>query len=387
MDLDLLLQEVGERGGSDPHLKVARPPLFRIAGDLVPSEYPEVARAEMQQAIFSIMGPSVQKKFELNLEADFSYEIPGLARFRVNAFVQRGEVGAVFRFIPLEVPSVDEMGLPQVFKQITQHTNGLVCVTGPTSSGKSTSLAAMIQHVNETRAVHVITIEDPIEFVYTDKLATINQRELMIDTLELPKALRAALRQDPDVVLMGEMRDAETMAFAITAAETGHLVLGTLHTNDSSQTIDRILDTFPGDQQGQVRLQLAQVLRGIISQRLCKRADGTGLVAAIEILINSPNVQQLIQDGAVRDIEKAIESDNYYGMRTFNQHLLELVGQGLITEEEALANSSSQDNLKLGLRGISKGGNADEYDLDFSTDKAGQPGGRAKPKVSRGFDF
>ena len=355
MDLDLLLQEVTERGGSDLHLKVGRPPLFRITGDLLPSNHPEIQRAEMQQAIFHIMGPAVQKRFERDLEADFSYEIPGLGRFRVNAFVQRGEVGAVFRYIPLEVPSIEVLGLPQVFRDISSYPNGLVCVTGPTGCGKSTSLAAMIQHLNQTRPVHVITVEDPIEFVYTDETATINQRELMIDTLDVKTALRSALRQDPDVILIGEMRDLDTMAFAITAAETGHLVMGTLHTNNATQTIDRILDAFPADHQNQVRLQLALTLRAVVSQRLCKRADGTGLVAVVEILINSPSVQQILHEGAVRDLGKAIESDTYYGMQSFNQHLLKLVQSGIITEEEALRNSMAPDDLKLGLRGITKG--------------------------------
>ncbi len=377
MDLDLLLQEVAERGGSDLHLKVGRPPLFRITGDLLPSSHPELQRAEMQQVIFHIMGPAVQKRFESDLDADFSYEIPGLGRFRVNAFVQRGEVGAVFRFIPLEVPSIEALGLPQAFQNICSYPNGLVCVTGPTGCGKSTSLAAMIQHLNQTRPVHIITVEDPIEFVYTDETATINQRELMIDTLDVKTALRAALRQDPDVILIGEMRDLDTTAFAISAAETGHLVMGTLHTNNATQTIDRILDAFPVEHQNQVRLQLSLTMRAIVSQRLCKRADGTGLVAVVEILINSPSVQQILHEGAVRDLGKAIESDTYYGMQSFNQHLLELVQSGIVTEEEALRNSMAPDDLKLGLRGITKGtlkGGGAEASV------AGALGGTEKPR-------
>jgi len=393
MDLDRLLQELGERGGSDLHLKVNRPPLFRIAGELNPTSYPELSRAEVQESVYRIMGPTVQKKFEESLEGDFSYEIPGLARFRVNAFVQRGDMGAVFRLVPLDVPTIDSMGLPQVFKSLCMHPNGLVVVTGPTGSGKSTTLACMIQHINTTRPVHVMTIEDPIEFVYQDELSTINQRELNIDTFNLSKALRAALRQDPDVVLMGEMRDLETMRFAVTAAETGHLVFSTLHTNDAKQTLDRVLDTFPADQTKQVKSQLALVLRGVISQRLVRRSDGTGRIAAVEIMINSPNVRQLIEDGAVRDIEKAMENDTYYGMQTFNQALLDLVQNGMLTEEEAVMNSGAPDDLKLGFRGITRGSTSGELDMDFSVDakKAKKPasGGQSASdsKVSRGFDF
>ncbi len=391
MDLDRLLQELGERGGSDLHLKVNRPPLFRIAGELHPTQYPDLSRAEVQECVYRIMGTKTQKKFEETLEADFSYEIPGLARFRVNAFVQRSDIGAVFRLIPLDVPTVDTMGLPDVFKELCMHPNGLVIVTGPTGSGKSTTLACMVQHINTTRPVHVMTIEDPIEFVYEDELATINQRELAIDTYKLSGALRAALRQDPDVLLMGEMRDLETMRFAVTAAETGHLVFSTLHTNDATQTLDRILDTFPTEQAKQVRSQLALVLRGVISQRLIRRSDGTGRIAAVEIMINSPNIRQLIEDGGTRDIERAIENDTYYSMQTFNQALLTLVQQGLITEEEALSNSGAPDDLKLGFRGITRGSTSGEMDMDFGVDvkaKKEKPAASGDDsKVSRGFDF
>ncbi|MBN1807423.1 MAG: type IV pilus twitching motility protein PilT [Planctomycetes bacterium] len=387
LDLDRLLQELGERGGSDLHLKVGRPPLFRLAGDLVPTAYPEISRAELQETIFRMMGPAVKKRFEDNLEVDFSYEVPGLARFRSNAFVQRSDMGAVFRLVPLEVPTIDSLGLPESLKTLAAHPNGLAIVTGPTGSGKSTTLAAMVQHINQTRPVHVITIEDPIEFVYTDELATINQRELGIDTYELHKSLRSALRQDPDVILMGEMRDKETMRFAVTAAETGHLVFSTLHTVDAKQTLDRILDSFPEEAQ-QLRMQLALLLRGIISQKLLRRADGTGMVPSFEILINSPNVRQIIEEGSTRDIGKAMEVDTYYGMTTFNQSLLQLVRNGLVSEEEALMASHAPDDLRLGLRGITRGSAGDEMDLDFGAQPA-----PAKEKVkkdnkfSRGFEF
>ena len=385
LDLDRLLQELGERGGSDLHLKVGRPPLFRLAGDLVPTAYPEVSRAELQETVFKMMGPSVKKRFEDNLEVDFSYEVPGLARFRVNAFVQRGDIGAVFRLVPLEVPTIDSLGLPEVLKGLSAQPNGLVIVTGPTGCGKSTTLAAMIQHINQTRPVHVITIEDPIEFVYTDELATINQRELGLDTYDLTKSLRASLRQDPDVVLMGEMRDKETMKFAITAAETGHLVFSTLHTIDAKQTLDRIMDSFPEEAQT-LKMQMALLLRGVICQKLLKRADGTGMVPAFEILINSPNVRQTIEEGTTRDVGKAMEGDTYYGMTTFNQSLLALVRNGLVSEEEAMETSDTPEDLRLGLRGVTKGASADEMDLDFSK----QPKEEKKQKeskFSRGFEF
>lgn len=384
LDLDKYLQELGERGGSDLHLKVGRPPLFRLAGDLVPTAYPELSRAELQETLFQLMGPAVKRRFEENLEVDFSYEVPGLARFRVNVFVQRSDLGAAFRLIPLEVPTIDSLGLPEVLKALASHPNGLVAVTGPTGCGKTTTLAAMIQYINQTRPVHIITIEDPVEFVYTDELATINQRELGIDTYNLHKALRAALRQDPDVILMGEMRDRESMSFAITAAETGHLVLSTLHTIDAKQTLDRILDTFP-DQGRQLKMQLALLLRGVVSQKLLRRADGTGMTPAFELLINTPNVRQVIEEGNTRDLEKVMEADSYYGMTTFNRSLLQLVRDGLVTEEEGMAASHSPEDLRLGLRGVTRGAAADEVDLDFARKQPAQP--QKKTKFSRGFEF
>jgi twitching motility protein PilT len=412
IELDKLLADLAEKNGSDLHLKVGRPPLFRVAGFLTPSGYEEVTPQALQDAIFGIMAPSVRKKFEQNLEADFSYEVIGLARFRVNVFVQRGQIGTVFRLVPIEVPTIDSLGLPPVLKGLSDKPNGLILVTGPTGSGKSTTLACMMEHINNTRPVHIVTVEDPIEFVYTDQMATVNQRELGIDTRELHAALRAVLRQDPDVILIGEMRDKETMRFAITAAETGHLVFSTLHTNDAKQTLDRILDNFP-DQTAQIRAQLALLLRGVISQRLLRRADGMGLVPAMEILINTAHVTELIEQGMTRDIEKAIAEGRHYQMQTFNQSLLDLVKTGVVTEEEALGNSSYPEELRLGFRGITKGSAAAGVDLDFGSiaggaktkgagsvgsslggasspppAKPGAPSGdKDKPKVSRGFDF
>lgn len=361
MDLDALLIDLGTRRGSDLHLKSGRPPLYRIAGDLLPQHsYPELTDEDMQETFVRLMGPERFAEFERRFEADFSYEIPSFARFRVNAFIQRGHIGAVLRLIPLDVPTIDQMNLPEVLKDITEHPNGLIIVTGPTGSGKSTTLAAMINEVNNRESVHIITIEDPIEFVYTDGKATINQRELGMDTHELKHALRAALRQDPDVILMGEMRDAETVRFGITAAETGHLVMSTLHTNDAKQSIDRVLDTFEGSEANQIRMQLALVLRAVVCQRLVKRADGQGRVAALEVLINTTHVRQLIEEGATRDLEKAMLNGGHWKMATFNQSLYNHFTNGYITAEIALEASSNPSDLELMMKGIRGGSSAEE---------------------------
>ncbi len=409
MDLDQLLIELGQNQGSDLHIKTGRPPLFRVAGDLIPqTSYPEISAEDMKASMTRLMGAERMRVFLQEMEADFSYEIPGYARFRVNAFIQRGLIGSVMRLVPLEVPTIEKMGLPDTLKELCDHPNGLCIVTGPTGSGKSTTLAAMIQYINQKYQNHVVTIEDPIEFVYTDELSTINQRELGLDTHELHRALRAALRQDPDVILMGEMRDAETIHFAITAAETGHLVFSTLHTNDAKQSLDRILDTFEGPEANQVRMQLALVLRGVISQRLVKRADGQGRIAAIEIMLNTSYIKQLIEEGSTRDLEKAIMEGAHHKMQTFNQALYALWGKGVITEEQAMASSSSPEDLQLMFRGIKRGTSADEvlqHQQAATPAKGGNvlstmtraPGGAGaggaggagaeKKKPSRGFDF
>jgi twitching motility protein PilT len=380
---------------------------MRISGDLLPTDADPLSDQELRAALYDIMTERQIKKFEDQLEADLSYEIPGVARFRVNIFVQRGCIGSVLRLIPLDVPTVETLGLPPVLNTISDNLDGLVLVTGPTGSGKSTTLAAMIQHVNDTIPHHIITIEDPVEFVYTDNIATINQRELNIDTGALGNALRGALRQDPDVILMGEMRDAETVSFGITAAETGHLVFGTLHTNDAKQTIERILDTMPPDARDMVRSQLAILLRGIVCQHLCKRADGTGRIAAQEILVNSPNISQLIEEGKIRSIDRAIAEGSYYGMQTFNQALYNHVQKGTITQEEALSATANAEDLNLMFRGIQRGTSASEVNDNApaaglgapSTPSASSAAGSAgaapaaesdeekKKKFGRGFDF
>lgn len=384
MDLDGCLKELDRLGGSDLHLKVGRPPLMRIRGDLMPTDAPALTDDDLKATMYNIMNPRLIRDFEENSESDFSYEIAGLARFRVNVFAQRGHMGVVMRLIPLETPTVEMLGLPEVINKIADNENGLVLVTGPTGSGKSTTLAAMIERVNQTRAVHIMTVEDPIEFAYSDKVATINQRELGIDTGALANALRAVLRQDPDIILMGEMRDPETIKFGITAAETGHLVFATLHTNDATQTIDRILDTMPPDTRDMVRSQLSIILRGIVCQRLCKRADGIGRVAAQEILVNTGFISQLIMENKTRSIERAIMEGEYYGMHTFNQALYELVQRGLITQEEGLEKSDTPDDLQLMFRGVRRGTSTDESHGD---EGGGGGDGGGEKKRSRGFDF
>jgi len=355
--LDEILTEMVEREGSDLHVKTGRPPLMRISGDLLPTEHDTLGDEEVRQALDAIMPDESKKSFETLKDADFSYEIADLGRFRVNVFVQKGKAGAVFRYIPMKIPSIDEMQLPPVLKDIASAKQGLVLVTGPTGSGKSTTLASIINHINENSPTHIMTIEDPVEFVYEDKKATINQREVGRDTSDFKMALRAALRQDPDVILMGEMRDQESIEIAMHAAETGHLVFSTLHTNDASQTIDRVMNTFPPEAQTHVREMLALVLNGIISQRLVLRADGTGRIASVEVMVNSPAISELIESGAVTDIDAAIaKSGSYYRMQTMNQALLKLVKENLITEEAAFATSMNPDDLKLLIKGFSRGG-------------------------------
>lgn len=360
MELDELLHLVIERKGSDLHLKVGRPPLLRIAGKIVPTELEKLSPEHTKNLLYSIMNPYQIQKFEEEWEIDFSYGLKDLARFRVNAFFQRGVVGAVLRMIPYKIPSIDELGLPPILKDLSLKPQGLILVTGPTGCGKSTTLASMIDYINNHRQCHIITVEDPIEFIYKDQQAEINQRELGLDTKTFATALRHILRQDPDVILVGEMRDMETMATVISAAETGHLVFSTLHTIDATQSIDRIIDSFPANQQQQIRLQLSRTLQGVISQRLVRRIDGQGRCAAIEIMINSPTIRKLIEEGNISQIKKAIESSStYYRMQTLNQSLVALVKNGIISEQEALSASGNPEEFKLNLKGIFSGSSMD----------------------------
>ncbi len=349
MILDDCLKRIVELKASDLHLKAGRPPMMRMRGDIVQVEGLEALSAEdVQREIYSVTSTFQQKILEEQRELDFSFQIKGLARFRGNVFYQRGTMSAVFRVIPTKAPTVEELGLPEVLKELVSRPQGLFLVTGPTGSGKSTTLASLVQFVNENFQKHIITIEDPIEFAYTDARSIVNQREVGTDTADFVQALRRAMRQDPDVILMGELRDRETITTAITAAETGHLVFGTIHTNDAKQTIDRIIDSFPGDAQGQVRLQLAAILLAIVSQRLIKRKDGVGRVAAAEVMINSPMIKKLIEDNKVGQINKVIEdSASFYKMQTFNQALFGLVRDGKISVEESLKISDNPSDLKI----------------------------------------
>ncbi|MEW6620670.1 MAG: type IV pilus twitching motility protein PilT [bacterium] len=338
--LDDLLKEMVYEGGSDLHIRVGEPPFFRIHGHLTRTEkFPALSPQDANELLYSILSEERQKRFEKNLELDLSYTISDVARFRVNIFQQRGNIGAVLRTIPIKIQTIDELVLPQVFKQLAMLPRGFILVTGPTGSGKSTTLAAMIEHINTNKKGHIITIEDPIEFVHTDKLCAINQREIGVDAVSFADALKHVMRQNPDIILVGEMRDLETISAAITAAETGVLVFATLHTNNAVQTIDRIIDVFPVEQQEQVRLQLSVNLQAIVSQTIVPRVDGKGRVVAFEIMIAIPAIRSLIREGKAHQMYTIIQSSGGYGMRTLDSDLLELVKNNLVTYDEALARS------------------------------------------------
>ncbi|MDR1612553.1 MAG: type IV pilus twitching motility protein PilT [Planctomycetota bacterium] len=354
MTIQDLLKAMTGVGASDLHLKHGRPPLVRVDGELIPFDLPKVSGAYIEEMLKPVMSSKSLRGFQDANEADFSYLLEGVSRFRVNMFKQRGETGAVMRRIPLDVPSVESLGLPEVLNRLADQENGLILVTGPTGSGKSTTLAAMIEHINATRPVHIMTIEDPIEFVYEDKAAVVNQRELGIDTMALDTALRAVLRQDPDIILMGEMRDAETIRFGITAAETGHLVFATLHTNNAPQTLERILDTVTPEIRDAVRSQLSLILRGIICQRL-PRKQGGGRVAAQEIMVVNETIRQLIAENKIFGIHQAMEDGSFYGMQTFNQSLYKMTEDGIIDRETAMANSETPNELALRFKGVVRG--------------------------------
>jgi twitching motility protein PilT len=351
MKVDDLLRAMTDLHASDLHLKPARPPLLRINGDIVPMDAPPLRPEEIGQMLSSILQPHQKARLERDLAVDLGYGVPGLARFRCNVYLQRGTLAAAFRLIPYEVKEVDQLELPVVLLDLCQLNQGLVLVTGPTGSGKSTTLAAMLKYITRTRDVNVITIEDPMEFLIADDRATISQREVGTDTPSFREALRNAVRQDPDVIMVGEMRDPETMATAISAAETGHLVLSTLHTNSAAQTIDRILDGFPAQQQAQIRSQLAQVLKAVLSMKLVSRVDCEGRIAALEVLRASPKITKLIEEGKTAEINEEIESSvAYHRMQTMNQSLLSLMVHGVISYEEAREQSTDPDDLSLKLR-------------------------------------
>jgi twitching motility protein PilT len=342
-----LLKTTVEMHGSDLHLTITSPPQVRVHGHLKRLPLPELTPTETKQLVYSVLTDSQKKRFEETLELDFSFGIKGLARFRCNVFSQRGAVGAVYRLIPENIRSFGELGLPSVLSTLAERPRGLVLVTGPTGSGKSTTLAAMIDKINAERYDHILTIEDPIEYIHQHKNCLVNQREVHSDTNSFSNALRAALREDPDIVLIGEMRDLETVEAALKIAETGHLTFATLHTNSASQTINRIIDIFPANQQAQIRTQLSLVLEGIVCQALLPRADGTGRVVSLEIMVPTPAIRNLIRDDKVHQIYGAMQAgQEKLGMQTANQSLASLYQKRLISLETALGSSSNRDELQ-----------------------------------------
>lgn len=360
MNLDTLLWEAVDQGASDLHLRAGNSPMMRIDGQMVPmSEQPPLTPADTRDLAREILRHH-QIEIANMREIDVGYALKELGRFRVNIFTNSGQVGVVLRIMPPDPLSIGELNLPQVLNRISEEDRGLVLVTGVTGSGKSTTLAAMIDHINRSRARHIITVEDPIEYVHQDRHCLITQRQLGLDTESFSSALRAALRQDPDVILIGEMRDKETIDTALLAAETGHLVFSTLHTLDAAETLNRILSTYPPHQQTQVRTQLGEVLRSVVSQRLLPRADGQGLVPAVEVLINTKLVSEYVRDPArtsrIRDV--MAEGGPQYGMQTFDQSLLGLYNHGLVTQEVALAAATSPNDLRLQMSGIVSGTDA-----------------------------
>jgi twitching motility protein PilT len=341
MDIAELLKHAVQYGASDLHLTASRPAMVRINGQLVPSGFPtELGHEDTKALIYSILTDDQKAKFEEEHELDFSIGIPGVSRFRVNVFMQRGCVSGVFRTIGENIPSCEDLGLSATIRQLALLPRGLVLVTGPTGSGKSTTLAAMVNLVNQERDGHIITIEDPIEFLHPHIRSTINQRELGSDTYSFPRALKSVLREDPNVILVGEMRDLETIAAALTLAETGHLVLSTLHTQNAAQTVDRVIDVFPPYQQEQIRVMLAATLKGVVSQVLLPKADGQGRIAARETMVVTPAISALIREGKTHQIYSAIQTGATHGMCTMETSLAELHNAGLITEDDALSKAN-----------------------------------------------
>jgi twitching motility protein PilT len=342
MDITELLGFSVKQGASDLHITAGMPPLIRVDGDMRKINVPPMDHKEVHALIYEIMTDKQRKDYEQFMETDFSFEVPGLARFRVNAFNQNRGAAAVFRTIPSKVLSMEQLGMGAVFKQVSDLARGLVVVTGPTGSGKSTTLAAMMDYVNSTRYEHILTIEDPIEFVHESKKCLVNQREVHRDTLGFQEALRSALREDPDIILVGELRDLETIRLALTAAETGHLVFGTLHTTSAAKTIDRIIDVFPAAEKSMVRSMLSESLQAVISQALLKKTGG-GRIAAHEIMIGTPAIRNLIREDKVAQMYSAIQTGSAVGMKTLDQTLKELVQKGLITKEAARAKAKQPD--------------------------------------------
>ena len=379
-----LLKIAVASGASDLHLKVGSYPMMRVNGTLmVASEGKRLERTDTEAIAAVLFTPDHVEKFRKAQEVDLAYSVPGLGRFRCNVFQQRGTVGLVLRVIPTKIRSIDELGLPPVLKRIASEERGLVLVTGTTGSGKSTTLAAMIDYINTTRAAHIMTVEDPIEYLHRDHHSLVNQREVAVDTKSFAASLRSALRQDPDVILVGEMRDFETVETALLAAETGHLVFSTLHTLDATETVNRIITVFPPHQQRQIRLQLASVLKAAISQRLLPRFDGLGRAAAVEVMVATPFIRDCIMDKEKTHlIHNAIaQGTSQYSMQTFDQSIFSLYSQGLVSYEEALRWASNVDEFKLKVQGVSTTG---EMARDEMAKQAGAGfGGGGMPEITR----
>jgi twitching motility protein PilT len=381
MELNEILQVALKAGASDIHLKAGLPPMFRVDGALVPlKDARRLPPEEIGRMALGIMNDFQREKYKQTNEVDLAYGVPGLGRFRVNVFQQRGTLGVVLRVIPFKIMSIEQLMLPKVLEKIAGEQRGLVLVTGTTGSGKSTTLAAMIDHINANETCHIMTIEDPIEFLIRDKRSIVNQREVGVDTMSFGQALKSALRQDPDVILVGEMRDLETIETALTAAETGHLVMSTLHTLDATETINRIISAFPPYQQKQVRLQLGSVLKAVISQRLVPKADGKGRVPAIEVLLATTRVKEMIEDkDRTKEIPDAISQGHVsYGMQTFDQSLMTLLKQQLISYEESLRQATNPDDFALRVSGIS--GTSDSKWDSFEKPPDGSPGASPPPR-------
>jgi twitching motility protein PilT len=340
-DLTALLGFANDEGASDLHISAGLPPLVRIRGEIVRLEMPALSRDDAHSAIYDILNDEQKKLFEEHHDIDFAFEIPGVSRFRANVFVQSRGEAAVFRVVPSKVKSLEDLGMPKVLKTLAEKEKGLVVVTGPTGSGKSTTLASMIDYINETQRSHILTVEDPIEFVHHSKKALVNQREVGPHTHSFANALRAALREDPDVIMVGELRDLETTSLAITAAETGHLVFATLHTNSASKTVDRIIDIFPSGQQAQVRTMLSESIEGVVAQTLLPSRDGKGRVAALEVLVAVPALRNLIREDKTAQILSVIQTGTQHGMQSLDQSLRDLVMQGKLSRDEAMKKSAN----------------------------------------------